>query len=129
MSAEKGKSDSLLKPCPFCGGEVRLVDPNVGSGQKVAMTYPRYPFCDNCNVEFIFGSRSEHMMRTRFNQRNNQADKAGYLRALGGIEDVINRWQFKYDGQFYAVSRDILLEHIEKSRATGGGVNCQLLEV
>jgi hypothetical protein len=47
--------------------------------------------------------------------------KQGYLKALEDVEGIVKHWQFKYNGEDYAVSRDILLQYIRESRASGEG--------
>jgi Lar family restriction alleviation protein len=63
-------SEEELKPCPFCGGEVRLsqYDPETRMTEAV--------FCEDCNLEFYkWDSEASDAFIGRWNTRRAESDE------------------------------------------------------
>ena len=55
-------SEPKLEPCPFCGGEAKVMD----------MGYPHWVYCKNCGAKVHGGTHDEKDSIQAWNRRANQ---------------------------------------------------------
>ena len=54
--------ETELKPCPFCGGEAKVMD----------MGYPHWVYCEECGAKVHGGTNDERDSIAAWNRRKNE---------------------------------------------------------